>query len=146
MGILNSFNSSKVLLKTWYIISVPFSRSLVWLCNSMDRSTQGFLVHHQLLQYAQTHVYWAGNSISLIHCCALHLLPSFFHSIRVFYKKSFILIRWPKYWSFIFNISPSIEYLRLIFFRIDSFNHLAVQGTLKSLFQHHISKASILQH
>ena len=82
----------------------------------------------------------------LILCHPLLLLPSIFPSIRVFSKESVLCIRWPKYWSFSFNISPSNEHLGLISFRMDWLDLLAVQGTLKSLFQHHISKASILQH
>ena len=74
----------------------------------------------------------------------LLLLPSFFPSIRVFSNKSVLCIRWPKYWSFSFNISPSNEYSGLISFRLDWLDLLAVQGTLKSLFQHHSSKASVL--
>ena len=80
----------------------------------------------------------------LILCHPLLLLFSIFPRIRVFSNKSVLLIRWPKYWSFSFSISPSNEYSRLISFRIDGFNLLAVQGTLKGLLQHHISKASIL--
>ena len=78
--------------------------------------------------------------------CRLLLLPSVFPSIRVFSNESAFLISWPKYWSFGFNISPSNEYSGLISFRIDWFDLLAVQGTLKSLFQYHSSKASILWH
>ena len=81
----------------------------------------------------------------LILCHPLLLLPSIFPSIRVFSNESVLLIRWPKYWSFSFNISPSNEYSRLISFRMDWLDLLAVQGTLKSLFQHHSSEASILQ-
>ena len=81
----------------------------------------------------------------LILCRALLLLPSIFPSIRVFSIESVLHIRWPKYWSFSFSISPSNEYSGLISFRIDWFDLLAVQGTLKSLLQHHSSKASILQ-
>ena len=81
----------------------------------------------------------------LILCCPLLLLPSIFPSIRVFCNDSVLLIMWPKYWSFSFSISPSNEYSGLIFFRMDWFD-LAVQGTLKSLSQHHSSKASILRH
>src|SRR5574341_434317 len=77
-------------------------------------------------------------------CCPLLLLPSMFPSIRVFSNESTLHIRWPKYWSFSFSISPSNEYLGFISFRIDWFDLLAVQGTLKSLLQHHSSKASIL--
>ena len=78
--------------------------------------------------------------------CPLLLLPSVFPSIRVFSNESALCIRWPKYWSFSFNISPSNEYSGLISFRMDRLDLLAVQGTLKSLLQHHSSKASILQH
>ena len=80
----------------------------------------------------------------LILCRPLLLLPSTFPSIKVFSNESALLIRWPKYWSFSFNISPSNEYSGLISFMIYWFNHLAVQGTLKSLLQHHSSKATIL--
>ena len=80
----------------------------------------------------------------LILCCPLLLLPSVFPSIRVFSNESDLLIRWPKYWSFSFNISPSNEYSGLISFRMDWFDLLAVQGTLKSLLQHHSLRASIL--
>ena len=81
----------------------------------------------------------------LILCHPLLLLPSIFLSIRVFSNELALHIRWPKYWSFSFRISPSNEYSRLISFRIDWFDPLAVQGTLKSVLQHHSSKASILQ-
>ena len=80
----------------------------------------------------------------LILYCPLLLPPSIFPSIRVFSNESVLCIRWPKYWSFSFSISPSNEYSGLISFRIDWLDLLAVQGTLKSLLQHHISKASIL--
>ena len=82
----------------------------------------------------------------LIFCCPLHLLPSVFPSIRVFSNKSVLHIRWPKYWSFSFSISPSNEYSGLIAFRIDGLDLLTVQRTLKSLLQHHSSKAPILCH
>ena len=81
----------------------------------------------------------------LILCRPFLLLPSIFHSIRVFSNESALRIRWPKYWSFSFNISPSNEYAGVISFRMDWLDLLAVQGTLKSLLQHHTSKASILQ-
>ena len=84
-------------------------------------------------------------SSHLILCCPLLLLPSIFPSIKVFSNESVFHIRWPKYWSFSFSISPSKEYFRLISFRNDWLDLLAVQGTLKSLLQHHSSKASILQ-
>ena len=82
----------------------------------------------------------------LILCCPLLLLPSIFPSIRVFSNESALHIRWPKYWSFSFSISPSNEYSGLISFSMDWMDLLAVQGTLKSLLQHHSSKASILWH
>ena len=82
----------------------------------------------------------------LIFCRPLLLLPSIFPSIRVFSNESVLHIRWPKYWSFSFSISPSNEYSGLLSFRVDWFDLFAVQGTLKSFLQHHSSKASILQH
>ena len=86
------------------------------------------------------------SSNHLILCCPLLLLPSIFPSMRVFSNESVLCIRWPKYWSFIFSISPSNEYSGLISFRMDWLDLLAVQGTLKSLLQHHSSKALILWH
>ena len=86
------------------------------------------------------------SSNHLILCCPLLLLPSIFPSIRVFSSESVLHIRWPKDWSFSFSISPSNEYSGLISFRTDWLDLLCVQGTLKSLLQHHSSKASILQH
>ena len=109
----------------------------------MDYNMPGFPVHHQLLELAQTHVYQVGDVIQPSH--PLVLLPSIFPSIRVFSNESVLPIRWPKYWSFSFNISPSNEHPGLISFRIDWLDLLAVQGTLKSLIQHHSSKSSILQ-
>ena len=85
-------------------------------------------------------------SSDLILCCPLLLLPSIFPSIRVFSNESALHIRWPKYWSFGFNIRPSNEHPGLISFRIDWLDLLAVQGTLKSLLQHHSSKVSVLRH
>ena len=115
-------------------------------CKSMDCSTPGFPIHYQLLELAQTHVHQVGDAIQPSHplSSCLLLLPSVFPSIRVFSSESFLHIRWPKYWSFSFNISPFNEHPELIF-RIDWLDLLAVQGTLKSLLQHHSSKASILQ-
>ena len=86
------------------------------------------------------------SSKHLILCCPLILLPPILPSIRVFSNKSTLCMRWPKYWSFSFSISPSNEHPGLISFRMDGLDLLAVQGTLKSLLQHHSSKASILQH
>ena len=85
-------------------------------------------------------------SNNLILCCPLLLLPSIFPSIRVFSNESALRIRWPRYWSFSFNIRPSHEHPGLISFRMDWLNLLAVQGTLKRLLQHHSKKASILRH
>ena len=119
----------------------------------MDCSIPGFPIHHQLLELAQTHVHqlvMPSNHliISSSLVCPLLLLPSILPSIRVFSNESemSLLIRWPNYWSFSLSISPSNEYSGLISFRIDWLDLLAVQGTLKSLLQHHSSKASILWH
>ena len=101
------------------------------------------------LELAQTHVHWVGDAIQPSHPLSSPssiLLPSIFPSIRVFSNESALHIRWPKYWSFSFSISPSNEYLRLIPFRMDCLDLSAVQGTLRSLLQNHSSKASILQH
>ena len=112
----------------------------------MNHSMPGLSVHHQLSEFTQTHVHWlVMPSNHLILCHPLLLPPSIFPSIRVFSSESVLRIRWPKYWSFSFNISPSNEYSVLISFRMDWLALLAVQGTIKSLLQHHSSKASILQ-
>ena len=92
------------------------------------------------------HIESVMPSKHLILCCPLRLLPSIFLSIRLFSNELALRIRWPKYWSFSFSFSSSEEYSGLISFRIDWFDRLAVQGTLKSLLQHHSSKASFLQH
>ena len=130
--------------------SVQFSsvaQLCLTLCDPMDCSTPGFPVRHQFLELAQTCVRWVGDAIQPSHLYSpLLLLPSIFSSIRVFSNESFLHIRWPKYWSFSFSISPSNEYLGLISFRMYWFDLLAVQGILKSLLQHHSSKASILQY
>ena len=111
--------------------------SCLTLCNPMDCSTPGLPVHHQLPEFTQIHVH-------LILCHPLLLLASIFPSIRVFSNESALHVRWPKYWSFSFSISPSNEYSGLISFTMDWLDLLAVQGTLKSFLQHHSSKASIL--
>ena len=111
----------------------------------MDYSVPGFPVHHQFLELAQTHVHRVGDAIQPSHPLLSLLLPSIFPSIRVFSNESALHIRWPKYWSFSFSISPSNEYSGLISFRMDWLDPLAVQGTLKSLLQHHGSKASVLR-
>jgi len=112
----------------------------------MKCNMPGLPVHRQLAEFTQTHVYWVSDASNhLILCCPLLLPPSIFPSIRVFSNESVLCIRWPKYWSFSFNISPSNEYSELISFRMDWLDLLAVQGILKSLLQHHSTKASILQ-
>ena len=107
----------------------------------MDCSTQGFPIHYQLPEFTQTHVHWVGDAIQPSHPPPVLIFPS----IRVFSNESALHIRWPKYWSFSLNISPSNEYSGLISFRMDWLDPLAVQGTLKSILQHHSSKASILR-
>ena len=117
------------------------------LCDLMDCSTPGLPVHHHFPEFSQTQVRQVGEpSNHLILCRPLLLLPSTFPSIRVFSNESTLRIRWPKYWSFSFSISPSNEHPGLISFRMDWLDLLAVQRTLKSLLQHHSSKASVLQH
>ena len=107
----------------------------------------GFPVHHQLLEFTQTHVHRVGDAIPPSYpLLSLFLPPSIFPSIRVFSNELVLHIRWPKYWSFSLNISPSNEHSGLISFRMDWLDLLAVQGTVKSLLQHHSSKASILGH
>jgi len=115
------------------------------LCDPVNHSTPGLPVHHQLPESSQTHVHRVDDVIQPSHpLLSLVLLPSIFPSIRVFSNESALCIRWPKHWSFSFRISPSNEHPRLIPFRMDWLDFLAVQGTLKSLLQHYSSKASIL--
>ena len=118
------------------------------LCEPVDWSMPGFPVLHHLPEFAQTHVHWVSDAIQPSHPLfpPFFHLPSIFSSIRVCSNESALPVRWPKYWSFSFSISPSNEYSGLISYRIDEFDLLAVQGTLKSLLQHHSSKASILWH
>ena len=112
--------------------SVQFSlvsQSCPTLCNPMNRSMPGLPVHHQLPESTQTHVHRVGDATShLILCRPLLFLPSTFPRIRVFSNELALLIRWPKYWSFSFNISPSNEHPGLISFRMDWLDLLAVQG------------------
>ena len=131
----------------FFVISCCSSvaQSCLTLSDPMDGSMPAFLVLHYLPELAQTHVHWVGEAIQQSHC-SFSLLPSIFPSIRVFSNESALPIRGPKYWSFSFSISPSNEYSGLISFRIDWFDFLAVQGTLKNLLQHHSSKPWILQH
>ena len=112
----------------------------------MDCSMPGLPVYHQLLEFIQLiSIKSVMPSNHLILCCPLLLPPSIFPRIRVFSNESALHIWWPKYWNFSFNISPSNEPVGLISFRMDELDLLAVQGTLKSLLQHHSSKASIFQ-
>ena len=130
-----------------YAMSVQFSLSVV------SGSLQNLGLQHTrpscpslLLESTQTHVHRVSDAIQPSHLyCPLLLLPPVPPSIRVFSSESVLHIRWPKYWSFSFNISISNEYSGLISFRMDWLDLLAVQGALKSLLQHHSSKASILQ-
>ena len=111
----------------------------------MDCSTLGFPVHHQLLEFVQTHVHQVSDAIQPFHPLLAPSPPAFNpSSIRVFSSESVHHIKWPKYWEFQLQHHPSNEYSGLITFRIDWFNLLGVQQTLKSLLQHHSSKASIL--
>ena len=112
----------------------------------MNCSMPGLSVHHQLPEFTQTRVHRVSMPSShLILCRPLLLLPPIPPSIRVFSNESPLRMRWPKYWCFSFSIIPSKENPRLISFRMDWLDLLAVQGTLKSLLQHHSAKASILQ-
>ena len=121
--------------------------SRVRLCDPMDSSMSASLSitnSQRLLKLMSTESVISSNH--LILCCPQFLLPSIFPSIRVSSNESVLCIRWPKYWSFSFSISPSNEYSGLISFRMDWFELPAAQGTLKSLLQYHSSKASILRH
>jgi len=124
--------------------------SVAWscptLCNPMDCSTPASLsITNSQSSLKLMSIVSVMSSNHLILCCPLLLPPSVFPSIRVFSSESVLHTKWPKYWSFSFNISPSNGYSELISFRIDWLDLLAVQGTLKSLLQHHSSKTSILQ-
>ena len=124
--------------------------SVAQLCptlgDPMNRSMLGLPVHHQLPEITQTHVHRSlMPSSHLILCRPLLLLPPIPPSIRVFSSESMLHMRWPKYWSFSLSISPSSENPGLVSFRMDWLALLAVQGTLKSLLQHHSSKAAILR-
>ena len=129
--------------------SVQFSsitQSCPTLCDPMNRSTPGLPVHHQLPEFTQTltSIESVMPSSHLILCYPLLLLPPILPSIRVFSNESTLHMRWPKYWSFSFSTSPSSEHPGLNSFRMDCLDLLSGQGTLKSLLQHHSSKASIL--
>ena len=129
-------------LKILFIVVQSLSH--VWLCDSTDCSMPGSPALPYLPELAPLLVHWVSDAIDLIICCPLVSLPSVFPSIRVFSNELALCIRWPKYWNFSFDTSPSNEYSGMISFRIDWFDLLAVQGTLKSPLQHHNLKASVL--
>ena len=120
--------------------SIAESCPTLW--DPIDCSTTVFPALHYLPKFAEIRGHRVGDAVSLILCRPL-LLPSIFPSIGVFPSESVLRIRWPKYWSCSFSISPSNEYSGLISFRMNWFDLLVVQGTLKSLLQHHSSKASV---
>ena len=133
----------------WFLM-IQFSsvtQSCTTVCDPMNCSTPGLQVHHQLPEFTQTHVHRVGDAIQpsqpLASLSSLPLIPP---GIRVFSSESTLRMRWPKYWSFSFSISPSKEHPGPISFRMDWLDLFAFKGTLKSLFQHHSSKASILRH
>ena len=147
---LESYSSIFVVVVYIFLVpsSVPFSRSVV-----SDSATPWTAAHQASMSITNSRSWPKLMSIEsvmpsnhLILCHSLLLPPSIFPSIRVFSNESVLLIRWPKYWSFSFSISPSSEYSELISLRMDWLDLLAVQGTLKSLLQHHSSKASTLRH
>ena len=123
------------------------TQSCLTLCNPMNQSMPGLPVHQQLLEFTQTHIHRVGDAIQPSHPLSSPSPPAPNPpSIRVLSNESTLHMRWPKYWSFSFSISPSNEHTELISIRMDWLYLLAVQGTLKSLLQHHSSKASILWH
>ena len=130
--------------------SVQFSsvaQACLTLCDPMNRSTPGLTVHHQLLEFTQTHVHRVGDAIQPSHPLSSPSPPAPNPSQhQVLSSESTLCMRWPKYWSFSFSISPSDEHPGLISFRMDWLDLLVVQGTLKSLLQYHSSKTSIFQH
>ena len=150
------------LTRRTFVGNVQFSsvtQSCPTLCDPMNRSTPGLPVHHQLPEFTQAHIYRVSDAIQPSHplsspsppapqgrvLSSIRVFSSIPPSIRVFSNESTLHMRWPKYWSFSFSIIPSEEIPGLISFRMDWLDLLAVQGTLKSLLQHHSSKASILR-
>ena len=132
------------------VLHIQFSsvaQSCPTLGNPMNCSMSDLPVLHYIPEFAQTHVHWVSDAIQPSHPLSLPSPPALnLSQIRVFSNESALRIRWPKYWSFSFSISPSNEHSGFVSFRIDCFDLLAIQGTLKSLLQHHNSKASILWH
>ena len=121
------------------------AKSCLTLGNPMNCSTPGSSILHYLLVFAQTHVYWVSDAIQPSSVVPFSSCPQSFPTSGPFFSESVLHIRWPKDWSFRFSVSLSNEYSGLIFFKIDWFDLLAVQGTVKSLFQHHNLKALILR-
>ena len=140
-----NLSARKILSKFIQFSLVQFisvTQSCPTLCDPMECSTPELPAYHQLAEFVQTHVHWVGDAIQ-----PSHPLSSPFPSApnpRVFSNESTLRMRWPKYWSFSFSIIPSKVHPGLISFRMDWLDLLAVQGTLKSLLQHHSLKASIL--
>ena len=129
-----------------YTLLLLFRHSVVSNCNPMDCSMPGFPVLHHFLELAQTHIDQVGDTIQPSCLLSSPSPPAFnLSQHQGLFNESALHTRWPKYWSFNFNISPTNEHPGLIF-RMDWLDLLAVQGTLKSLLQHHSSKASVLQH
>ena len=140
---LPNFICSRAAIIFLMLYSCSLTKCLTF-CDPHELQMPGFLVLHYLSQFAQTPVHWVSDAIQLSHLLlTLLLMPSIFPRIRVFSNESALHTKWPKYWRFSFSISLSNEYSVLISFRIDWFDLLAVQGTLKNL-QHHSSKASNL--
>ena len=132
----------------FHIVQFQFSRSIVsTLCNPMNHSTPGLPVHHQFPEFTQTHIHPVHDAIQPSHPGSSPSPPALNPSQHQSFPMSQLFaLRWPKYWSFSFSIIPSKEIPGLISLRMDWLDLLAVQGTLKSLLQHHSSKAPILQH
>ena len=143
--IMNDFSPSSIF--TVWLLSVQFSsvaQSCLTLCDPMNHSTPGFPVHHQLPEITQTHVHWVGDAIQPSYPLSSPS-PSAPNPSQNQGLFQWVNSWWPKYWSFSFSISPSKEHPRLISIRMLWLDLLAGQGTLKSLLQHHSSKATILQ-
>ena len=150
--LLFPFNPHNFILKLRLIFLFSKQEQSCWvakscptICDPMDSSTPGFPVLHYLLEFVQIHVHWVGDAIQPSHPLSPPFPPALnLSQQQVFSSESALCIRWPKYWSFSFSISPYNEYLGLVSFRIDWFDLLAVQEILKSLLQHHNLKVSIL--
>ena len=144
-------STEKWIKNMWYINTVGYSVSSVpqscpTLCDPVNRSTPGLPVHHQLREFTETHVHWVSDAVQPSHPLSSPSPPAPNPSQHQgLSNESTLRMRWPKYWSFSFSISPSNEHPGLVSFRMDWLDLLAVQQTLKSLLQHHSSKASILR-